>query len=84
MGYVRQRRYVHPDRSKPTDYLPYLSEPVTITQLARTCCRHINTVSRLLPKLRQWGLVQMAGYVKLGGRPSATWTLTTRGREMVG
>lgn len=84
MGYVKQRRFVHPDRSKPSDYLPYLSEPVTRLQLATTTCRHINTVSRLLPKLRRWGLVEMAGYVRRGGRPSATWTLTERGREIVG
>lgn len=28
-------------------------------------------------------IVDRVGYVKLGGRPSATWTLTTRGREMI-
>lgn len=50
-----------------------------------------NVTARWLPRLKQWGFVDVVDTVptaqvradKRGGRPTVTWRLTARGRELV-
>lgn len=76
----------NPDRSTAIDYLRHLQEPLTIVDLSQKTGRHYNTIWRIwIPRLRQWGLIKTEGRKRIGpGNPHNTWTLTPRGREILG